>query len=73
MLENSRDKCIDIYELDSSHFVSTPGLAWQACLIKTGLELELLTDNDMLLTVEERIRGGMCQAVYSMLKQITNI
>ena len=27
-----RDKCIEIYRLDPSHFLSAPGLAWQACL-----------------------------------------
>ena len=27
-----------------------------------------LVDNDMLLIVEERIRGGMCQAVYRYAK-----
>ena len=26
-----RDKCIEIYGLDPSYFLSTPGLAWQAC------------------------------------------
>ena len=41
-----RNKCIEIYELDPAHFFSAPGLAWQACLKKT--ELELLTDIDML-------------------------
>ena len=46
--ENFRDKCIEIYQLDPAHFLSAPGLAWQACLKKTGVELELLTDNDML-------------------------
>ena len=32
VFENFRDKCIKIYELDPAHFVSPPGLAWQACL-----------------------------------------
>ena len=46
--ENFRNKCIEIYKLDRAHFLSTPGLAWQACLKKTTVELELLTDIDML-------------------------
>ena len=33
---NFRSRCIEIYELDSPHFLSAPGLAWQACLKKTG-------------------------------------
>ena len=59
-----RDKCIEIYELDPAHFLSAPGLAWQACLKKTKVKLELLTDIDMLLMVENRIRGGICQAIH---------
>ena len=68
MFKNFKDKCIKIYELDSAHFVSAPGLAWEACLKKTGVNLELLTDIDMLLMVEEVIRGGMFQALYSYTK-----
>ena len=41
VFENFRDKCIEIYELDPAHFLSAPGLAWQACLKKTKVELEL--------------------------------
>ena len=32
--EKFRDKCIGIYGLDPSYFLSAPGLAWQACLKK---------------------------------------
>ena len=32
--EKFRDKCIEIYGLDPSHFLSAPGLVWQACLKK---------------------------------------
>ena len=58
------ETCIEIYQSDPAHFLSAPGLAWQACLKKIGVDLELLTDNDMLMMFEEGIRGGMCQAVY---------
>ena len=68
VFESFRDKCLEIYELDPAHFLSAPGLAWQACLKKTQVELELLTDNDMLLMFEEGIRGGMCQATHRCAK-----
>ena len=35
---------------------------------KTGVELELLTDYDMLLMIEEGIRGGICHAVHRNAK-----
>ena len=68
VFESFRDKCLEIYELDPAHFLSAPGLAWQTCLKKTQVKLELLTDNDMLLMLEEGIRGGMCQATYKYAK-----
>ena len=68
VFENFRDKCIEIYELDPAHFLSAPGLAWQACLKKTKVELELLTDIDMLLMVEKGTRGGICQAIHRYAK-----
>ena len=63
VFENFRDMCINVYELDPAHFLSLPGLAWQACLKKTNIELELLTVYDMLLMVEEGIRGGICHSI----------
>ena len=68
VFENFRDKCIDKYELDPARFLSAPGLAWKACLKKTNIELELITDNHMLLMFEKGIRGGMCQATYRYAK-----
>ena len=32
VFNNFRDMCIKEYELDPAHFLSLPGLAWQACL-----------------------------------------
>ena len=54
--DNFRNTCIKVYELDPAHFLSAPGLTWQACLKKTEVKLELLTDVDMLLMVEKGIR-----------------
>ena len=60
--------CIKEYELDPAHFLSLPGLAWQACLKKTNIELELLTDYHMLLMVEEGIRTGICHSIHRYAK-----
>ena len=46
VFENVRNKCIEIHELDPAYFLSVPGLAWQACLKKAEVKLELLTDID---------------------------
>ena len=66
VFENFRNMCIKIYEFNQ--FLSAPGVAWQACLKKTGAELELLTDIDMLLMVEKGNRGGICHAIYRYAK-----
>ena len=68
VFENFRNKCLEVYELDPAHFLSLPGLTWQACLKKTNIELELLTDYDMLLMVEEGIRGGICHSKHRYAK-----
>ena len=68
IFENFRNTCLKVYELDPAHFLSLPGLAWQACLKKTNVKLELLTDYDMLLMVEEGIRGGICHSIHRYAK-----
>ena len=68
VFENFRDICIKEYELDPPHFLSLPRLAFQVCLKKTNIELELLTDYDMLLMVEEGIRGGICHSIHRYAK-----
>ena len=37
------------------HFLTAPGLAWQAALKKAKVKLDLLTDI---------IRGGICHSIY---------
>ena len=72
VFENFRNKCIEIYELYVAHFLSAPGLAWQAYLKKTEVKLELLTKIDMLLMAEKRISGGMCHGIYRYAKANIN-
>ena len=68
IFENFTDKYTEIYGLDPAHFSSASGQAWQACLKKTDIKFELLTENDMLMMFEEGTRGGMCQASYRYAK-----
>ena len=71
IFENLRQACLNNYGLDPAHFISLPGLAWQACLKKTNVELELITDYDMLLMIEDGIRGGrggICHAIQRYAK-----
>ena len=59
VFENFRNICLENYELDPAHYYTAPGLAWHAALKVTGVNLELLSDIDMLLMVEKGIRGGV--------------
>ena len=59
VFENFRNNNLKIYGLDPAHYFTAPGLSWDACLKITGVELELLTDPDMLLMWEKCIRGGI--------------
>ena len=69
VFENFRDKCIEKHKLDPAHFLIAPGLAWQACLKKTQVNLELLTDNVMLMMFEEGIRGGCVRQYIDIIRQ----
>ena len=66
--EDFRNICFEKYQLDPTYFVSAPGLAWQACLKKTEVKLELITDYDMILMIEKGIMGGICQATHRYAK-----
>ena len=59
VFENFRNVCMENYNLDPAHYFTAPGLAWDACLKMTNVELELLSDIDMLLMIEKEIRGGV--------------
>ena len=68
VFEAFRSTCLKHYSLDLAHFYTSPGLAWQACLKKTGTELELLFNPDMLLMFGRGIRRGETQAVHQHAK-----
>ena len=70
--ENFRNMCLEIYELDHTYFASAPRLPYQACLKKTGVELELITNYDMIL-MKKGLGVEFAKQHTGMLKQIINI
>jgi len=59
VFENFRDMNMKYNERDPAWYYTAPGLAWDACLKKSGVKLELLNDVNMLLMIERGIRGGV--------------
>ena len=56
------------YRLDPALYFSAPGLAWVAALKMTKVQLELLSDPDMLLMIESGIRGGIATISHTHAK-----
>lgn len=63
VFENFRKVCLENYTLDPAHYYTAPGLSWDAMLKINDIEMELLTDIDMLHFFRHGIRGGVSQCV----------
>ena len=59
VFENFRNVCSTNYNLDPAWYFTAPGLAWDAALKLTNVKLELLTDYDMILMIQNGMRGGI--------------
>ena len=54
VFQNFRETCLTYYGgLDPCHYVSSPGLAWDAMLKMTKVNLDLISDIDMQLFIEK--------------------
>ncbi|VVC46212.1 Ribonuclease H-like domain [Cinara cedri] len=67
VFENIRDICMTTYNLDPAFYYTKPGFSFDCMLKYTKINLELLSDYDMLLKFERGIRGGLVQARFAML------
>jgi hypothetical protein len=68
VFENFRTMCLENYELDPAHYYTLPNFAWDAMLLKTGIELEQIHDLEMYEMIEQGLRGGMCQVSKKHIK-----
>ena len=59
VLEKFWNICMNHYGLDPAWYFRAPRLAWDAALKIATVQLELLSDSDMLLMIESGIRGGI--------------
>ena len=59
VFQHFRQSVFDKHRLDCLHFYTLPSLAWNMALKHTEVELDLLTDPDMYLMVENNLRGGI--------------
>ena len=60
VFEKFRKSSMEYYNLDPANYISAPGLAWDAMLLKTNIKLELVTDIEVLKMYENMKRGGLC-------------
>ena len=68
VFENFRTFCLNFFGLDPTHYVTLPSFGWDACLKKTGVQLELIQDVDMYNMFESGIRGGVSMISHRYAK-----
>ena len=68
VFENSTKMCLKSCQFDHVNFLSAAGLTWQVDFKKTEVELELLTDIEMLKMVEKGNRGRICNIIHPYAK-----
>ena len=57
--EKFRKTGLEFYSLDPLHYYTTPGLAWDAALRMSRVDLQLVADENMYNFVENSIRRGI--------------
>ena len=59
VFESFRKTRLQYYKLDPCHYFTSPGLSWSTMLKMTNIEIELMTNADILQFIEKGMRGGV--------------
>lgn len=61
IFENFRNTCLQYYKLDPAYYMSSAALSWDAMLLCTKVQLDLIYDIEIYQLLEKGIRGGLAQ------------
>ena len=67
------DTCLKFYRLDHCHYFSSPGLSWDAMLKMAGVKLEKISDIDVYLFIEKRMKEGISYITKRYAKANNNM
>ena len=68
VFEALRDKMLEHYDLDPCHYFTAPGMSWDAMLKMTGVELELINDQEMYDFINSAKCGGVSTITHRYAK-----
>lgn len=68
IFQNFRKTCKQHYGLDPAFYLTAPSLSFDAMLLKTGVQLELLNDLSIIRMIQRGIRGGLCTCSHRFAK-----
>ena len=73
VLENFREICMKLYGLDPAWYFTKPGLVCDDSWESIKVDIELLSDPNMLLMLENSIRGGLATQSHRYTKSNNKI
>lgn len=68
VFKNFRVLCLKMFNLDTSNYMTVPGLAFDCMFRHTKIKFEWLHDYNTQLMIEQGIRGGICQFIKRYVK-----
>jgi hypothetical protein len=66
--ESFRSMAIKTYGLDPAHYRTLPDFSWDALLKHSGIQLQLISDPEMILFLENSIRSGVPTVSHAPLR-----